>query len=237
MPKPPRMPRKRDASSAEPHQPRGRKSASSTRHPRFRTLQICVCFSFLARAKARTRVDCLNNIHTYKLQSRAQKIFFCGRAFRPRTNAAKGPPGVFGGRDFPWTRDGIFSPSGKPAREGPARPERYPARWRVCGSYVVARRLVTLIKSCQAFETMVLQERIELSTSPLPRECSTTELLQRLWRAKGARNRPASCHRQGAVARRRGRIGLHQRQPSANASARSTIALKASDGGISRFSV
>ena len=26
---------------------------------------------------------------------------------------------------------------------------------------------------------MVLQERIELSTSPLPRECSTTELLQR----------------------------------------------------------
>jgi hypothetical protein len=25
---------------------------------------------------------------------------------------------------------------------------------------------------------MVLQERIELSTSPLPRECSTTELLQ-----------------------------------------------------------
>jgi hypothetical protein len=24
----------------------------------------------------------------------------------------------------------------------------------------------------------VLQERIELSTSPLPRECSTTELLQ-----------------------------------------------------------
>ena len=27
---------------------------------------------------------------------------------------------------------------------------------------------------------MVLQERIELSTSPLPRECSTTELLQRL---------------------------------------------------------
>jgi hypothetical protein len=28
---------------------------------------------------------------------------------------------------------------------------------------------------------MVLQERIELSTSPLPRECSTTELLQRRW--------------------------------------------------------
>jgi hypothetical protein len=29
---------------------------------------------------------------------------------------------------------------------------------------------------------MVLQERIELSTSPLPRECSTTELLQHLKR-------------------------------------------------------
>jgi hypothetical protein len=27
---------------------------------------------------------------------------------------------------------------------------------------------------------MVLQERIELSTSPLPSECSTTELLQHL---------------------------------------------------------
>ena len=32
---------------------------------------------------------------------------------------------------------------------------------------------------------MVLQERIELSTSPLPRECSTTELLQR----RAGRNR------------------------------------------------
>ena len=31
---------------------------------------------------------------------------------------------------------------------------------------------------------MVLQERIELSTSPLPRECSTTELLQRRFTAK-----------------------------------------------------
>ena len=29
---------------------------------------------------------------------------------------------------------------------------------------------------------MVLQERIELSTSPLPRGCSTTELLQRTGR-------------------------------------------------------
>ena len=28
---------------------------------------------------------------------------------------------------------------------------------------------------------MVLRERIELSTSPLPRECSTTELPQRRW--------------------------------------------------------
>jgi hypothetical protein len=29
-------------------------------------------------------------------------------------------------------------------------------------------------------DVVVLQERIELSTSPLPRECSTTELLQHL---------------------------------------------------------
>ena len=32
---------------------------------------------------------------------------------------------------------------------------------------------------------MVLQERIELSTSPLPRVCSTTELLQHLVRMVG----------------------------------------------------
>jgi|JI6StandDraft_1071083.scaffolds.fasta_scaffold102140_2 hypothetical protein len=36
---------------------------------------------------------------------------------------------------------------------------------------------------------MVLQERIELSTSPLPRECSTTELLQRRWWRVIRRNR------------------------------------------------
>ena len=35
-------------------------------------------------------------------------------------------------------------------------------------------------KILNLFGEMVLQERIELSTSPLPRECSTTELLQRL---------------------------------------------------------
>jgi hypothetical protein len=34
-------------------------------------------------------------------------------------------------------------------------------------------------------EKMVLQERIELSTSPLPRECSTTELLQRRFVGRG----------------------------------------------------
>ena len=37
---------------------------------------------------------------------------------------------------------------------------------------------------CSPMGRMVLQERIELSTSPLPRECSTTELLQQhlcLW--------------------------------------------------------
>ena len=37
---------------------------------------------------------------------------------------------------------------------------------------------------------MVLQERIELSTSPLPRECSTTELLQR-------RGRELKCTQRG----------------------------------------
>jgi hypothetical protein len=39
--------------------------------------------------------------------------------------------------------------------------------------------------SCDDGGFMVLQERIELSTSPLPRECSTTELLQRRVSVRG----------------------------------------------------
>ena len=58
-------------------------------------------------------------------------------------------------------------------------------------------------------EEMVLQERIELSTSPLPRECSTTELLQH----RDARRRKASgfCHRRRRMAsrwRRRSSFGF-----------------------------
>jgi hypothetical protein len=41
---------------------------------------------------------------------------------------------------------------------------------------------------------VVLQERIELSTSPLPRECSTTELLQHPKRPKRA-GFPATANR------------------------------------------
>jgi hypothetical protein len=49
---------------------------------------------------------------------------------------------------------------------------------------------------------MVLQERIELSTSPLPRECSTTELLQHPGSA--APNEVGGlCHRRSGKARRR----------------------------------
>ena len=50
---------------------------------------------------------------------------------------------------------------------------------------------------------MVLQERIELSTSPLPRECSTTELPQHAFgRRKGAGRVEAGglCHRLSALA-------------------------------------
>jgi hypothetical protein len=49
---------------------------------------------------------------------------------------------------------------------------------------------------------MVLPDRIELSTSPLPMECSTTELRQRF--ASGAASGPAAarrfCHRAAANA-------------------------------------
>ncbi len=52
--------------------------------------------------------------------------------------------------------------------------------------------------------SLVLRERIELSTSPLPRECSTTELPQRAGRLGCAKLRPRqaprSCHRGGASA-------------------------------------
>ena len=37
---------------------------------------------------------------------------------------------------------------------------------------------------CYCKEMMVLPDRIELSTSPLPMECSTTELPQRLLKAR-----------------------------------------------------
>ncbi len=51
---------------------------------------------------------------------------------------------------------------------------------------------------------LVLPDRIELSTSPLPRECSTTELRQqRDWRGQARRPRPnagGSCHKVPACA-------------------------------------
>ena len=92
---------------------------------------------------------------------------------------------------------------------------------------------------------MVLQERIELSTSPLPRECSTTELLQRLrrqntpkergacaigagpWQAEA---REAKSRRSALMIARRRRRRAHARPPFRQASltkaaARSTISL------------
>ena len=60
---------------------------------------------------------------------------------------------------------------------------------------------------------MVLQERIELSTSPLPRECSTTELLQHLRRRR--RSVAGFCHRRCGVARRRERRSVERRLLSA----------------------
>ena len=65
---------------------------------------------------------------------------------------------------------------------------------------------------------MVLLERIELSTSPLPRECSTSELQQRRGRLVRRKNRGAQAlfsnffgARQGAAApRHTPRAGLLQ---------------------------
>ena len=51
------------------------------------------------------------------------------------------------------------------------------------------------------FGFLVLPDRIELSTSPLPRECSTTELRQR----SDVRDCGVPCHRGGTAASSRGR--------------------------------
>src|SRR5262245_23780462 len=49
---------------------------------------------------------------------------------------------------------------------------------------------------------MVLPDRIELSTSPLPRECSTTELRQRRLKfAANHQNRGDPCHKGAGIAR------------------------------------
>ena len=53
---------------------------------------------------------------------------------------------------------------------------------------------------------MVLQERIELSTSPLPRGCSTTELLQRTGRDRAT----AAALAQDLKSIRRGTARLNQ---------------------------
>ena len=51
-------------------------------------------------------------------------------------------------------------------------------------------------KDCFLWRELVLLDRIELSTSPLPRECSTTELQQRRWRRSSvSRATPQVCFR------------------------------------------
>ncbi len=59
----------------------------------------------------------------------------------------------------------------------------HPQRWRILDEVqnpvVGVSHSRTVAESLRKhLKIMVLQERIELSTSPLPRECSTTELLQ-----------------------------------------------------------
>jgi hypothetical protein len=60
---------------------------------------------------------------------------------------------------------------------------------------------------------VVLPDRIELSTSPLPMECSTTELRQQARKTrigrKGPTGRADPCHK----ARRRASAGLALRRP------------------------
>ena len=67
---------------------------------------------------------------------------------------------------------------------------------------------------------LVLQERIELSTSPLPRECSTTELLQPLRADFRPRRTAGFCHSGAAKARttsrRRRRASADGAEPAAN---------------------
>ncbi len=84
---------------------------------------------------------------------------------------------------------------------------------RICAWQVVPRRRR---RSCRGKNALVLPDRIELSTSPLPRECSTTELRQqRDWRGPARKPRPnagGSCHKVPACASA-ARLVFRERRP------------------------
>src|SRR3954467_11208432 len=63
-------------------------------------------------------------------------------------------------------------------------------------------------KDCFTEASMVLPDRIELSTSPLPRECSTTELRQRAPAKTSRKSRPETGRSlpHGGGGRKRGRL-------------------------------
>ncbi len=83
----------------------------------------------------------------------------------------------------------------------------------ICAWPVVPRRRQ---RSCLGKNALVLPDRIELSTSPLPRECSTTELRQqRDWRGPARKPRPnagGSCHKVPACASA-ARLVFRERRP------------------------
>ena len=60
----------------------------------------------------------------------------------------------------------------------------------------------------------MLQERIELSTSPLPRECSTTELLQHPFRGARVRRKTYGVQAQSGPSIRSGVGRLHEAERS-----------------------
>ncbi len=66
----------------------------------------------------------------------------------------------------------------------------------------VFRAIRRRLSYCFSWKTVVLPERIELSTSPLPRECSTPELRQQAPEDAASSERPGAWQQRCAWARR-----------------------------------
>lgn len=85
-----------------------------------------------------------------------------------------------------------------------------------CQARRVSNHEAGMVRTCRVGKTLVLPDRIELSTSPLPRECSTTELRQQMQQglALGAATGRGRFLPQGPRRRKRGSPGFRGKTPA-----------------------